>query len=280
MRNTCIYVREKIQKKIDSIQDKIIQKLVANSGEEMLVKYNIDEVWKDYIFILQGVLYRWDICFLKQSQILESLKNLLPKQDLNERVLISASSKCDELSYEFENFLVSFARLYEEPLLVEISRHISRSEQKILRNGCPKRDDENGLFWELNLLRNRSAHTTPGFYTSHNDYSVRYMSISSKIRGIEYIDNKCMFTTQLLSFRKNDYIKDVIRKHIIQEKSTTPLLELLFESTTPKGRGKNNPQILFISNVRFFDLNEEFLELSLDMFKLIEVQLGIFDRSI
>lgn len=57
-------------------------------------------------------------------------------------------------------------------------------------------------------------------------------------------------------------------------------MELLFESTTPKGKGKKEPQMLFMSNVGFFDMNKEFYELSNDMFDYIIKQLEVFDEEI
>lgn len=276
----CTSTRSKIQANIDSINNRIMQKKIAQAGVEIKAAYNLDEVWSDYLYVLNGILYRWDKCILKLKEILEMLEEFTIASEAEGQIFIGAFQQCNELSYEFENLLVSFAKLYEEPLLVEVSRHLSKTEQQKFRKCCPQRDDENGLFWEMNLLRNRAAHSTPGFYTMHQNYSARYMSISSKIRGIEYMEGKFVFVTQLLSLRKNDYIKGVIRKQIIEEESNIPLLELLFESNTPKGKGKKNPQVLFMSNVSFFDLNEEFLELTLDMFKLIENQIDIFERNI
>ncbi len=51
-------------------------------------------------------------------------------------------------------------------------------------------------------------------------------------------------------------------------------MDLLF-STKPRGKNKNNPTIVFINNLGNFDLNEDFLILSLQMFDYIKIQLSI-----
>lgn len=270
--NKCKEELNKINKSIEIIELKRINKLLKESGEEKLVKYDISCVWQEYLFYLKGMLYRWNNCFLKLNQII--------KEYNKDGMFFGNNPIGDELSYEFENVLISFNKLYEDPLLIEIERHIPNADKKILRSVCPKKNDENGLYWEVNLLRNRAAHGIKGFYTEHDDFAARYMSISSEIRCIEVKEGEIKIITKLLSYRKNIHIREVVRKKIIDAGQKTPLLNLIFESDVPKGKGKKNPQLLFMSNVAYFDLNNEFLELSMDFFKYIETQLELFERNI
>ena len=56
-------------------------------------------------------------------------------------------------------------------------------------------------------------------------------------------------------------------------------MELLFNKK-PYGKRKNNPQMLFISNLEFFDLNSDFLILLLKIFDYIKNQLEIIKREL
>ena len=111
------------------------------------------------------------------------------------------------------------------------------------------------------------------------------MSITSRIRPVRVVDGKYIFDTSLLSYRNNKKIREIVNDVIIEKKfgeeyAKTPLLDILFESTTPKGHGKKNPQILFMNNVAFFDLNSEFYELSNDMMDYIIKQVVILKHEI
>ncbi len=115
--------------------------------------------------------------------------------------------------------------------------------------------------------------------------AARYLSISSKIRTIEINNGECIFNSNLISYRNNDFIHKVVEECCIQKKygdmiSKKSIMQLLFEGTTPKGKRKKEPQMLFMSNVAFFDMNTEFYELSNDMFDYIIRQLEVFDEEI
>lgn len=278
MIDECKTMRKSIQDSIEKIQQRILEKQALDAGVEKIVVYDVNEVWNDYRFILQGVLYRWDSCFSKLNIVLDSIPPELLKNE--DPCFIFSNVLCDDLSYEFENLVVSFPKLYEADLINEINRHISTEEKMLLEKNVPKKNDEKGLYWELNLLRNRAAHSTPGFYTEHESRAARYLSMSSRIRGIDYKNGTIKLPTCLFSLRNTVYIQEVIKKQIIDGKSEEPLLKLLFETTKPKGKGKGMPQMLYIANVQYFDMNEEFLQLSMDMFRFIETQIGVFDRSI
>lgn len=281
----CNNKRKQLSNLIEKIKSKIINKRISEAGKEIAVTQSIDQVWEDYLFILNGILFRWDNCNKFILEINDYLKPFAHKD--TEGIIYAAPPRdiADKLSYEFESLLVSFSRLNEEPLIVEISRHIKKKNQQKLKENCYKKTDSNGLYWELNILRNRAAHATPGYYTIHNDRAARYMSISSKISMIEMGESNCFFRTNLLSYRNNDIIRQVVQEYIIDKKygeeySEKPLMEILFPNTKPSGKGKNKPIVLFMSGVKRFDLNSEFYELSNDIFEYIINQVEIFDDEI
>ena len=246
-------------------------------GKEHLVTYDITEAWKDYLFVLNGILYRWDNCFKLLLQIIEEMKKI--SNSFNKEMQTCNYPICDQLSYEFENLIVSFPKLNEEPTIVNLSRVMSKANQKKLKDNCLKKDDANSLYWQLNLLRNRFAHSTPGYYSTNTTEAQRYMAISSRIFNSEVIDKKLFLKTTLINLNKNDNVKKVIQEVIIdkkfgEEESQRPLMDLLF-STKPRGKNKSKPTMVFINNLGNFDLNEDFFILSLQMFDYIENQLKI-----
>lgn len=247
----------------------------TNDGKEHLVKYDIEHAWKDYLFVLNGILYRWDNCFRLLLQIIEEIKK--QSNSFNDEFIICAHPTCDQLSYEFENLIVSFPKLNEEPQIVNLSRVMSKENQNKLKDNCLKKDDVNSLYWQLNLLRNRFAHSTPGYYSTNTTEAQRYMAISSRVFNLQLKDKKLFLKTTLINLSKNDYIKKVIQEVIIdkklgEEEAEKPIMELLF-STKPRGKNKNHPTMIFINNLGNFDLNEDFLILSLQMFEYIDTQL-------
>ncbi|GEM_PF-6613106 len=281
----CINKRNQLLELITEINTKIWNMRIAEVGKEILVTQSIDRVWEDYLFILNGILYRWDNCNRYITEINELINRLDCKYSKDTIFVTPPRELADNLSYEFDSLLVSFSRLNEEALIVEISRHLKNGNEKKLRDNCYKKTDSNGLYWELNVLRNRAAHATPGYYTMHKDMAARYMSISSRIFNIDITDSGRSFRTTLLSYRNNSIIRQVVQDYIIdkkhgEENSNKPLMELLFPNTKPSGRGKNNPMVLFMSGVIFFDLNNEFYELSNDLLNYMIKQVEIFNDEI
>lgn len=277
MLENCINLRTEISRIIKELEVLSVQYTIKKNGigEEHLAKYDISEAWKDYLFVLNGILYRWDNCFELLLQIKDEVKKL--SNSFNENMIMSRSPTCDKLSYEFENLIVSFPKLNEEPTIINLTRVMSEENQKKLKDNCFNKEDIDGLYWQLNLLRNRFAHSTPGYYSSNTTIAQRYMSISSRIFNVEVKNTQLSLKTTLINLSKNDYIKTVIKEVIIEKKygkdeSKRPIMDLLF-STKPCGKNKNNPNMVFINNLGFFDLNEDFLILSLQMFKYIITQL-------
>ncbi len=279
MLETCITSRTDISRIINELEQLSIQYTIQQYGigEEHLAKYDISEAWKEYLFVLNGILYRWDNCFELLLQIKDEIKKI--SNSFNEDVIMCGCPTCDKLSYEFENLIVSFTKLNEEPTIINLTRVMSKDNQKQINDNCFKKEDINGLYWKLNLLRNRFAHSTPGYYSSNTTEAQRYMAISSRIFNVEIKDKNLFLKTSLINLSKNDYIKKIIKEVIIEKKfgeeeSEKPIMDLLF-STKPRGKNKKNPTMVFINNLGFFDLNGDFLILSLQMFDYIKTQLEI-----
>lgn len=283
MLKTYLQKRQEITNYIDEITHLDFNYIIKKNGDgkEHRVQYDISEAWKDYLFVLNGILYRWDNCFGLFLQIKDEIKKL--SKSFSEDIIICGCPTCDKMSYEFENLIISFPKINEDPTIINLSRVMSNVNQKRLRDNCFKKDDVDGLYWQLNLLRNRFAHSTPGYYSTDTTEAQRYMAISSKIFNVEIKNKNLFLKTTLINLSKNVYIKKVIQEVIIdkkfgEEESERPIMDLLF-STKPHGKNKNNPTMAFIDNLEYFDLNEDFLILSLHMFDYIKIQLNILKNE-
>ena len=109
--------------------------------------------------------------------------------------------------------------------------------------------------------------------------SYSLLNVDTIIIHVEIKDKNLFLKTSLINLSKNDYIKKIIKEVIIEKKfgeeeSEKPIMDLLF-STKPRGKNKKNPTMVFINNLGFFDLNGDFLILSLQMFDYIKTQLEI-----
>ncbi len=278
----CSLIRKRIDEHIYKIGKSDMDYCVKNS-EEHVATYKVFEVWKDYLFLLNGVLFRWDDCIRLLEEILKDFDFILEKPDDNsvkEDMVFSGNWKTDIYSYRFEDFIVSFSRLNESVLMSEISRALPKELRETVTRISYKKSDVNGLYWRVNLLRNKSAHSSKGAYTAYNDKCARYMSFSSRIFRIVYNDGKFQFNTTLFDLSKSQFAKDTIKREIIDGGSDKPVMDILFPQDSPKGHGKSNPIMLFMDKYPFFDLNEGFLSLSLVMLEYIENQLMIFEKAV
>ena len=272
--DTCEILREEIENIIAAIFETKKEHNIRYSAEH-IVEYDIFSVWADYLYFLRGVLNRWDDCISLLKKILSDVSNMISEQGGSTAKVTLFCDSLDKYSYRFEDFIVSFARLGESPMQNEIERHLSNALKKRLQANQYNKNDIEGLFWKINVLRNRAAHASEGAYTQYNGLSARWMSFSSKIQGVRYDEGHFIMNTMLIDLSKSAYIKNLIQKELIDGNSDKSVMELLFTQNSPKGHGKNKPQVLFPDGFPFFDLNEGFLLLSVDILKYIKNQLYI-----
>ena len=275
----CMNCRCKINEKINLVNGYLFEHGFQNK-EEHVVTYDVFEAWGDYSFLLNGVLVRWDETVGILGDIADDVLELLEKTYGDTGSCISLTNpRLDTLSYSFEDFITAFSRLNEEYLYTELARTFStRMKQKLLSVQY-KRDDVNGLFWRINLLRNRAAHSSRGAYTVYNSRAARYMSFGSRANMIDTKDGQMIINTMLIDLEKSDYTKQLIKKEIIEGESDKSVFDLLFPESKPKGHGKKNPIMLYPEGFPFFDLNHSFLSLSKEGLKYALNQVSVFEEE-
>lgn len=268
-----------IEKKMLYIDEQFRKEILSKyePGKEYLVHYGTDSMWCDYRYIVNGVIYRMRRCL----ELINRIEGYIYSLQAKEQTVIAPYFECDHLSYVFEDLLIAFSKLNEDQLINEICRYIPRGKQRNLRENCYKKDDVDGLYWKINLLRNRSAHSTPGYYTTvtragENEQAARYNTISSQISRIEYNPEKeeIKLQTTLINLDKNSDIKEIIQKDIIDGGSKVPVMDLIFPNTKPLGHNKRNPTLLLLPIQ--FDLYNDFFTLCIQMLQYISVQLKAF----
>ncbi len=265
----CENLRAEIQELLCNIECMKNEHYISNSDEH-IVTYDIYEMWEDYSFVLNGLLVRWDECF----DFLRRILNWVRETKVSEGY-IGTPWEMDLYSYRFEDFITSFARLNEDPLYEEVCRALPKRFREKMRGVQYKKNDIHGLYWRINLLRNRAAHSSSGAYTEDKGRAARFMSFLTKVRAIRCEDEGIFLETMLIDLNESKYIQDLIKKEIIDGGSSKPIIELLFPLRSPSGHGKYNPSLLFPSGYPHFDLNKGFLSLSVEALYYIRDQLNI-----
>lgn len=278
--NTCIQVRKDIEDLIKMI-DQFCFQIDAANCEEHIVEHNIVESWREYRYVLNGIMIRWDECVVLLKEIINWFDgiDIFKNGKSDDASFFVTLPQGDKLSYRFEDFMTAVGKMGEKVFLEEIARPMPRRLRKKMLGCIYNRDDVDGLYWRINLLRNRSAHSPKVGFTENEGRAARYLFFDSRPRII-YTDTEVRIETMLVDLTKSEYIKEIIKTKIIDGGLDTSVMDLLFSQNSPKGHGKKSPQVLFPEGFPFFDLNTGFLTLSFDIMELLKRQLIVINEAV
>lgn len=141
-------------------------KYLKDDGKEKLVQYGINEVYNEFVFKENKILF-----FIEKY--LKSFKNILecgfiPFQKNN--VCIPINNLCDEMIYFFDSLIASFAVIIESQQMNILIKYLNKSVQEFY----PSRQ-QFGLWWQINMLRNRILHYTNARYDDSKETCSMYM---------------------------------------------------------------------------------------------------------
>ncbi|MFW3338739.1 hypothetical protein ACN9JY_03200 [Aliarcobacter butzleri] len=119
-------------------------------------------------------------------------------------------------AYEFDAFLSSIGIIFEnnikEDFLQKISSKNNKSNLEKLWDINRKAD---GLFWRINVLRNRVVHSDSEAFT---EQGLKFMEFSSEIQYIEKTNlSDIKFISHLIDIKNNDNLYKIINSEIIEE---------------------------------------------------------------
>lgn len=253
-------------------------------SKECIATYTASHAWQDYKYNINRVLYHMKRMIMQEKNQCNYLTEHINRSQNEENYgfYLGVGTGVDDLAYEFESMVTAFARLYEEPLIVECCRYMKHKYSKVFKENCPKRADIDGLWWRINLLRNRVVHTTPGVYSQKEDVSWRFQTISSQCKTIGFsTDSKIGLSMPSTLIDMDDKLKLLIQECILDKKygeeiAKKNIFDILFPEQQPKGHGKNKPQMLFMGGITVFDYFDGFFDLSHKMLQHIQSQIIVF----
>lgn len=249
---------QKIYKQIDSINYKIISSYPIN--EEMIVRYDKNEYWKELNSLEFRILY---FC----HNYIENIKKGLEIGNFGDKrnIYYSSNFYINNAIYNFDSFIIFSYSLFEGDQKQKIYRYLPKNK---LKKFYPDRKDVL-FYWRLKVLRDRIVHNDIGRFDNSNDYSRKYQKFSSDVNiiNIDVYGNIHMQST-LLDIKKSLYAQKECEKAIKNRELN--YFDLLFPYKSAKGKEKNNPVIINISNDIFYDHVDSTVELFNKILYIIE----------
>ena len=276
-----------INNRIDSIDKKIyiLNSLfsisyVINSevGIETRAKYSVKDVWETYSFYIRKVLYRMNDVIISLKYVLNLLNKIPPVSNTDAKISFPLGEDCYSLFYDFEDLMISFTRLYDKDYISDIVNYLSKSGASEFRSYLPDVNDVNGLYWKVNLLRNRSAHPGFGFYNSDETYesNERFIDLSSKAWGLVDDKGNISIESMLIDLDKNPIIKRIISDEIKNNRRVN-LNKLLFPKKYSLEKGDTFLQFPVFGK---FDYCDSLFPLLNSMLDFIESEMLVFMKEI
>lgn len=165
----------------------------------------------------------------------------------SDNIFIGKTAVLDEAIYNFDAFVLAASALLEGEGVGYMEAFLRKTP---IAKYYPKRK-EIGLYWQLNLLRNRIVHHTGGRY-DNGEVCQRFFDFSSRINGIRLKDNHIQLEcTQIDVYRSPEVQKEIARILLTGDESN--VFDCLFPDKVGKGHGKKNPGMLYPGVVLYFD---------------------------
>src|SRR5690606_25307932 len=116
----------------------------------------------------------------------------------------------NQLSFEFEAYIVFFQKFIEQPT-PQIIKGVLRIE---ILNDSPfgdiDRKNIDGLYWRISILRNRSVHPDKPKYLTKNDEAYQYMGLSSRCLAAEVDGEDIKIKCTLFDLAENKWMNNAI----------------------------------------------------------------------
>ena len=225
-------------------------------GQEYLLTFDFSDVWDEYAWKVRKCTY-----FLKNylknmleeikrvEQSIEQMKKAMgsPKNEQNDELFIAVSQSVSVACYNFDAFILATCSLMDQEEKEYVERYIKNTE---IATFYPNKK-EIGLYWQLNLLRNRIVHHTGGRF-DNGEVCSRFFDFSSRINGIrEKNGHITMECTQIDVYRSKVVQMEIL--NIILTESRDNLFDRLFPDKKGKGHGKHSPVMIQPGVTLYFD---------------------------
>jgi hypothetical protein len=279
---------ETYEDKINAMKDKIskIEKIVSKMqkqqvfldhylplastepGIERQVRYDATTIWANFSFIEGAIAYHAENYIYHANRVLEMLNTLPLMEDVHEFGI--EKNVVNKMSYELDSFVIKFSQAIEHQTIQDIEKVAKGSAKAIFEKlrYCISRNNVDGFYWRINLLRNQAAHSPDARYSDSEEQPQRFLESSSENRGICIVEPDALVLQcpTLVDLKRSPKFKAIISSEIIEKNSKTPIWDIILPKKSAKGRGKDKPyQVLLIDLFEPFDLFGSFCELIYDV---------------
>lgn len=216
----------------------IIEKSPIN--EEYICQFDLQDLWRDYSVKLKKCIY-----------FLENYCSRLLKEIDYQDYLIQADDISVPPSVYLEEAIFNF-----DALILAVSAVIDNEEKDYLKNQFRKAKisdiypskKETGLYWQLNILRNRIIHHTGGRYINDGECK-RFLDFSSMVQMIRIVHGNISLCCTQIDVDKDD-VKEVLSKAI---QTGNNIFDELFPNKSGKGPRKKHPIMVIPNKDIYFD---------------------------
>lgn len=212
-------------------------------GQEYELTYDISELTDEYSWKIKKCQYFLDKYLQGILKELESISDL----QKDNCITTGRTYFLDEAIYNFDAFVLASSEILEGESIGYMTSYLRRTP---VSNYYPKKA-EIGLYWQLNLLRNRIIHHTGGRYDNSGG-CYRYCDFSSRINVIRFENGHIkMECTQIDVYRSSE-VQNVILS-VMKNGDKTNVFDCLFPEKSGKGHSKKTPGVLYPGITLYFD---------------------------
>ena len=240
----------------------LMNKVISENGiNEIQVQYDNVEIINNFLYNEKKTLFFISLLLNTYIKMLKDYKDYLNKRN----IILPTNQHCDELTYYFDSFISSFSTIIEPEQKNALEYFLDKKE---LNKFYPTRN-KYGIYWQINIIRNRILH----FPTKRYDYTKKecfcYEPFSSRIKAIKTdLEGNISIPSSLLDIYSDNSIKNAINLSI-KDKKINPF-DILFPNISAKGYSKKKPFVLHIINNIFFDYATSAIDLIEEVEKILD----------
>ena len=175
---------------------------------EIQVRYDPSILLLDFCFLEEAVIYHIENYAILVRKLFKQMKLMFNDLQMDDGVFQTTmdTRTANKISYEFDSFVVKFLQAMDKDTINDLevvakgSRHCDKFNS-IKEKRSRKIAD--GLFWQLNLLRNPAAHYMKPNFQEKNGVPIRFASRSSRAETLHSVSRiNCPRTFGSTDFRR------------------------------------------------------------------------------
>lgn len=192
-----------LRKQINALSIISVQYIVEKNpiNEEHKCQFDLPDLWKDYSLKLKKCAYfleHYCIGLLKEIEFQNDLIRV-------DNISVSPSSYLEEAIFNFDAFILSTSSVID----YEGRNYLATQFKRVKIGDIYPNRKEIGLYWQLNILRNRIIHHTGGRFINGEECQ-RFLDFSSMVQMIRVTHGNISLGCTQIDVCKED-VKEVLR---------------------------------------------------------------------